>query len=258
MFGLSKRAVAVGAAAILAINSLGTVALAADLPPTPAPTATATATQETNYRDIFLGKTARILGVDPASLQSAMKWAAIETVDEAVANGDLDKSGADAAKQRIEQYGGAGLLGLPGVDVPDGSAPPDSVTPGSITPGDTTPATSTPTIRVDAIDTQAAMQATIKAVADKLRMSTIELMIRLRSGQTLADIARERGVSEQEILTTVAEAVKPQIDLSVKEGKLTQAEADQIYQKILQAHEVLSTPVGSIPVDQLLARMTQQ
>jgi hypothetical protein len=215
---LSKRIVALGAAALLAVAALTTVALAADPPPTP--TAGATTPQKTNYRDVFLGKLASALGITQTQLTDALKKAEIGTIDQAVANGDLAKNPADAMKQRFEQGNGTGPFGLFGFGRGDR---------GMLGPGPRGPFMDE--------------QVVLKAVADKLGLTVTDLQTQLRSGKTLADLAKDKNLNVQDLYTAAANSAKPQLDQAVKDGKLTQAQADQILQQIQQGKYALRGPM---------------
>ena len=99
---MSKRikvlVLVVGVIALLGILGTG-VALAAD-PPT------------TNYHDIFVGKVAKILGIDQSKLDKALNQARTEMIDEGVKAGTISKERADWMKQRSQQ-GGFGPSGKP-------------------------------------------------------------------------------------------------------------------------------------------------
>jgi hypothetical protein len=220
VFSSRKRIVALGAAALLAVTVLGTVALAADPTPTPVP-GTATA-QKTNYRDVFLAKLAGALNIDPATLTAALKTADLATIDQAVANGDLAKNPADAMKQRIEQNG-PGAFGFFGFGGPGR---------GGMGRGERAPLVVDPAI-------------VEKAVADKLGLSVADLETQLKSGKTLADLATAKSLTAQDLYTTAGNAAKPQLDQAVKDGKLTQAQADQELQQIQQGTYPLGGPKGA-------------
>ena len=66
------------------------------------------------------------------------------------------------------------------------------------------------------------------AAAQKLGMTTQELMTELRNGKTLPDVATEKKVSADDLKAAIVAAVNAEIDQAVKDGKLTQAQADQI------------------------------
>jgi len=70
------------------------------------------------------------------------------------------------------------------------------------------------------------------AAAAKLGMTTQELMTELRSGKTLADVAKEKNVTADELKAAIITAVTAQLDQAVKDGKLTQAQADQLKSRL--------------------------
>jgi len=70
--------------------------------------------------------------------------------------------------------------------------------------------------------------AGLEAAAKTLGMTTDALTSALRSGKTLLDLAREKNVDVLKLRTAIADAQKAAIDQAVKEGKLTQAQADKL------------------------------
>ena len=71
------------------------------------------------------------------------------------------------------------------------------------------------------------------------------MQTQLRSGKSLSDVAKDKGVSEQDLRSAVAAAAKTQLDQAVKDGKLTQAQADSMLQRIQQG------PLGSSATDRV-------
>jgi len=65
------------------------------------------------------------------------------------------------------------------------------------------------------------------AVAKKLGVSEDALRTELRNGKSIADIAREKHVDPAAVVDAVVAAIKADVDQAVKDGKLSQAEADQ-------------------------------
>mgnify|MGYP005845506039 CR=1 FL=1 len=63
-------------------------------------------------------------------------------------------------------------------------------------------------------------------VTKLLGMTADEIRAERQNGKTLADIAKEKGVSEQQIIDAVVAEMKTTLDQAVKDGKLTQAQAD--------------------------------
>jgi hypothetical protein len=202
---VTRLAVALGAAALLAVGVVATTALAA----------TPTATPKTNYGQVFLGKLATALGVDQTRLVASLKQARKDTLDVQVANGDLTKAQADAAKQRIDSatdaQGGPGLFG--GFGRRGGPGGPERGMPG---------------MNLGSPD------KAIAAVADKLGLSVADLTTQLKSGKTVTELATAKGVSEQTLRDAAIAAVKPDLDAAVTAGKLTQAQEDQIVQRMEQ------------------------
>ena len=74
--------------------------------------------------------------------------------------------------------------------------------------------------------------AEMDAAAAKLGMTTQDLMTELRSGKTLADVAKEKSISADDLKAAIINAVTAQIDQAVKDGKLTQAQAEQLKSKL--------------------------
>ena len=210
MFGRYKRlGIAVVASALLAGGVLTATALAET--PTPQPKDQATSQQQ-NYRQVFLQKLAALLGVDEEKLQSSVKQAATDTIDEAVKSGDLTQKQADRAKEFVDKAG-PGFLGK----------------------------RLGPALRMGRIAPMprhmAGLQGSdvLQAVADKLGMSVDDLRSELCSGKALTDIAKEKGVSEQEVRDAAVAAAKTQLDQAVKDGKLTQKQADAILERLREA-----------------------
>ncbi|HTO01488.1 MAG TPA: hypothetical protein VL068_12505 [Microthrixaceae bacterium] len=65
------------------------------------------------------------------------------------------------------------------------------------------------------------------ALTDLLGMTPTELGKALADGQTLAKVAESKGVAPQKVIDTLVAEAKKGLDTAVKNGRLTQAEADQ-------------------------------
>jgi polyhydroxyalkanoate synthesis regulator phasin len=74
--------------------------------------------------------------------------------------------------------------------------------------------------------------AEMDAAAAKLGMTTQDLMTELRAGKSLADVAKEKNISADDLKAAIIAAVTTQIDQAVKDGKLTQTQADQLKSKL--------------------------
>jgi len=68
----------------------------------------------------------------------------------------------------------------------------------------------------------------LSAAAEALKLDRGELKRKLENGRSLADIAKERGVSKDELIRRLTEAAAKRIDAKVAEGKLPAARAEQL------------------------------
>jgi polyhydroxyalkanoate synthesis regulator phasin len=210
--GPRRVAIAVGASVLLIGGMLVGTALA-DSTPTPVPSPTnGKAAQSAKYHDIFLGKLASLLGVEQSKIAPAMSEASKQTVDEAVKAGDLTQVQADKLKLRIDQnaQSGRGFGSFGGFGFGIGHRGPGGMM-GS-----------------------AFGQAALDAAAKKLSLTTAELQTSLRSGKSLSDIAKDKGVSDQDLRAAIVDGVQPSLVQAVKDGKLTQKQADALVQRIQQ------------------------
>jgi hypothetical protein len=67
----------------------------------------------------------------------------------------------------------------------------------------------------------------LDAAAKALGMSTADLRTALHSGQSLADVAKTKGVSVDDLVAALVTSAKEHLAEQVKEGRITQAQADQ-------------------------------
>ena len=134
------------------------------------------------------------LGVQPQALSNALKKALENRVDAAVAAGRLTKAQGDELKQRIEN-GDVPLFAGPGLR---GHGPLGHHL------GD------------------------LDAAADYLGLSEDQLRTELQGGKTLADVAKERGKSVDELVDALVAAAKKHLDDAVADGRITKAQEDQI------------------------------
>lgn len=73
--------------------------------------------------------------------------------------------------------------------------------------------------------------AMITVFAEKLGLSVNDLNARLANGETMAQIAASKGLTADEFTTVMTDARNQAIDQAVKEGTLTQAQADWMKQR---------------------------
>ena len=67
-----------------------------------------------------------------------------------------------------------------------------------------------------------------EAIAAALGMTSDELFAAQRGGKTVADLAQEKGVDLETVVTTAVGAHKQALDAQVQAGQLTQTQADQM------------------------------
>ncbi len=178
-----------------AIAALAVVGTAFAQTPTPAPNQQA----KSNYQNLFLDKLAAALGTTRDKLNSAFTQARNETVDQAVKDGKLTQQQADKIKA---QQGNAPFgFGFRGVE--RGERKGMAFFPGGGEVRD--------------------------AIAQALGMTPEDLTSQLRSGKSLADLAKGK---EQAVKDAIVNATKPKLDEAVKNGKMTQEQETQILDKI--------------------------
>jgi hypothetical protein len=161
----------------------------------------------------FLSDLAGRLNVTPDQLNAAIKGAAGDQVDAAVKAGRLSQDEADKLKQRIQQSNGTPLRGLfgPGPGGPHPGGPGPAFGFGAGGPfGD------------------------VGAAATYLGVTDRQLFSDLRSGKSLADVAKTQGKSVAGLKAALKAAQTAQLDQAVKDGRITsdqrakmEADADQ-------------------------------
>ena len=167
----------------------GTVALAQG-PTPPAQTGK-------TFGDLYLQALAQKLGTTVDKLQQAATDARKDALTQAVKEGLLTQAQADALLQRQLTWG------LPFGDLGRGGF---------------TSATNPRTIIAT---------AELEAAAKAFGMTTADLTTALKT-KTLLDLAREKNVDVTKLRTAIADAEKAALDQAVKDGKLSQAQADAL------------------------------
>jgi polyhydroxyalkanoate synthesis regulator phasin len=174
-----------------------------------------------------LDDAAKRLDVTPQKLRDALSAALDAQVDQAVKDGDLTQKQADAIKQARKDsghvLGGPGLRGGPPIlklHRGPGFGPSfDKRGPHGFG------------IRLDLFET----------LAKALGTSQQQLMAQLRDGKSVADVAKANGKSLADVRSAVKAAVKSDLDKAVKDGDLTQKQADEMLDHISEK----ITAVGS-------------
>ena len=136
------------------------------------------------------------LGVEPSELSDALKQALENRVDQAVEDGRLTEEQADALKERIDS-GDAPLVfgGFGGPGFGHGHF---------------------------------GHFADLDAAATYLGLTEAELRAELEDGKTLAEIAEAERKSVDGLVQALLKAASTRIDQAVVDGKLTQAQADEL------------------------------
>ncbi len=72
----------------------------------------------------------------------------------------------------------------------------------------------------------------LNVVAKALGMEPADLQTELQNGKTIADLAKDKGVSTDTIVNAIVAAYKTSLDLAVTNGYLTQTQADAILEAV--------------------------
>ena len=74
-------------------------------------------------------------------------------------------------------------------------------------------------------------------------MDATQLKEQLKSGKTLAQIAQDKGIAKDKLVTDVTSMIKANLDQAVKDKKITADKATQIKSKLPQMIERMVTRV---------------
>jgi uncharacterized protein YidB (DUF937 family) len=159
------------------------------------------------YCQTFLDEFAKQLGVNESALVPASKAAFDAAIDKAVANGDLPKAIGDAMKQRMANAKGDGC-GL-------FAARFRHLFKNTLKSG----------IRLDLR----------QAAASSLHLTIDQLKTKLKSGESLKDIAKDQNVDYATVTTAIESAAKTDLDKLVKAGTITQEREKTMLDRLDQA-----------------------
>jgi hypothetical protein len=165
--------------------------------------ATSPSTSNKNYAQVFVDKLAGILGLPSSKVQTDLKQAELQTIDQMVKDGVITQAQADAMKQKVNS---AQNLGLP--NFRSFGRFGDRAFMGQV------------------------RTAELDAVAKTLSMSTADLKSQLRAGKSLSDLETAKGVSDATVKAAARQAAKGVLDPAVRAGTITQAQEDKVLQSI--------------------------
>ena len=184
------------------------------------------ASQSDSPASSFLDSVAKHLGISSQELEDATRAAAVDQVDQALADGHITQEQADELKERIESgafppFLGSGLFGFrehgPG-DGADGH--------------------------------HFFFGAKLSAAAEYLGLTEVELREQLADGKSLADVAEAEGKSVDGLKQAMLAGAKTRLDDEVADERLTQEQADAIYERLESAIDELvngTAPLGPRP-----------
>lgn len=152
-------------------------------------------------RDNFLGKVATNLGITLDQLKQAFRSAATQTVDDALANGDITQAQADKIKANIESGKNLGLGQL----LRSGR-------------------------NVNML--QRLRAGIAKSAADAIGIQPKDLVSELKSGKSIADVASEHNVSLDAVKSKIMDNAKTALDKGRENGRIDQAKEDAALQKL--------------------------
>jgi polyhydroxyalkanoate synthesis regulator phasin len=79
----------------------------------------------------------------------------------------------------------------------------------------------------------------LEAAADYLGLTEAQLREQLRDGDSLGDVAKEKGKSVEGLETALRNALKQDLDERVEDGDLTREQADNLYEKLSETVDEL-------------------
>jgi len=200
-----KRKLAIGATGLAVLAGTGGAYAATQSGP-----ATAKPPDLATEQKAFLDDLAKRLNVTPDKLNEAIKGAASDRIDAAVAAGTLTKEQGDTAKRRLENAKGLPLLGLGRGPHVAGPIDRGMLRPGfGFGPG-----------------------KSLSAAATFLGLSESDLRTQLRDGKSLADVAKDKGKTTADLKAAMKSAITSELDQAVKDNRLTADQRRKILARI--------------------------
>lgn len=154
-------------------------------------------------RGVFLERVAEQLGIASDELEAAVQAAALDAVDDAEANGNITAEQADKARGRIESgQGPRGFLER----------------------------------RHDRREHRRdfVRKAILESAADAIGITFDELRAELQSGDSIADVAGEQGVTLDAVKAAITAGPEAKLDEAVANGRITQERADKALARLTE------------------------
>ena len=130
----------------------------------------------------------------------------------------------------IKTVSAGGAAALLTVGVAGGLAQAASPTP---SPSATTSSPSNPDRHADR---KLVRQAVLESEADVLGIPERTLVSDLKKGQKVSDLAKDRGITQEQFETRLVAVLRPRLETLVDHKQITQARADRILDRISKGH----------------------
>jgi hypothetical protein len=85
-------------------------------------------------------------------------------------------------------------------------------------------------------DRHAVRTAVIESEADVLGIAPQTLVKDLKAGQKVSDLARDKGITQDQFETRLVASLKPRLETLVDKKVITQAQADRLIDRISKGH----------------------
>lgn len=131
----------------------------------------------------------------------------------------------------VKLVGGGVAAAMLSLGVAGGLAQAASPSPSSNPPKATTPSTTD-----RKADRKLVRQAVLEAEADVLGISEGTLVSDLKHGQQVSDLAKDKGITQQQFAAKLVVALRPRLEQLVDHKQITQAQADRIIDRISKGH----------------------
>jgi polyhydroxyalkanoate synthesis regulator phasin len=90
----------------------------------------------------------------------------------------------------------------------------------------------------------AGVVTSLDAAADLMKISREQLATELRSGKSLAQVASDHGVTRDQLKAALLGEAKTKLDEAVRNGRMTQAQADEAYAALQNRIDAMVDRVG--------------